>query len=266
MTTEARELRFFDAKGRARTVIRDVSVPLAGTLRVALDERSVGVRSDDLRIAIGRSARRELLGEIMLFGPVGSPVQTFTWSARVRGAVVPAVQVRLAPVRVGDDGASTGADTFAGVLRDLAASGGLLRTGLEALGAEDIDPASLAQLRSVLGGLLDTTAVASADVNEMRALLAAQEQRRLDGDGLVHGLLAVGAGLPAGVRVESGVVYVLDVAGTNDDGGPTLPLRFTLAIVLLAAVGLLGRAVGALTGAGAQVSTTPQVRTTPQEP
>ena len=265
-TAEPRELRFFDAKGRARTVTRDVSVPLAGTLGVTLDERSVGVRSDDLRVVIGRSAQRELLGEVMLFGPAGSSVQTFTWSGEVRDAVVPGVQVRLVPVRVVDDDAVAGAgvgavaeqaDTFAGVLRDLADSGGLLRTGLEALGSEDVDPASLAQLGSVLDGLLDTAVLASADINEMRALLVAQEQRRLDGDGLVHGLL-VGAGLPAGVRVVSGVVYVLDVAGTSDDGGPTLPLRFTLAIVLLAAVGLLGRAVGALTGAGGQARTTPQ--------
>ena len=253
-TTEARELRFFDARGRSRTVTRDVSVPFAGTLRVTLDERISGVRSDDVRMTIDRSAHRELHGDVVLFAPVGSPVQTFTWSADVRDAVVPAVQVRLAPVAVAD----LGADAFAGVLRDLADTGGLLRTGLDALAVEDTAPANLAQLRAGLEELLDMAAVASADVNEMRALLAAQEQRRLDGDGLVHGLLAAGQGLPAGVRADTGVVYVLEVAGTSDAGGPMLPLRFAIAIVLLAAVGLLGRAVGALTGVDVEDHTTSQ--------
>jgi len=260
-TREARELRFFDARGRSRTVVRDVAVPFAGTLRVALDEQASGVHSDDLRISIDRGARRDLQGDVMLFGPVGSPVQTFTWSAQVRDAVVPAVQVRVAPVSVTGIGiGGERADAFAGVLRDLADAGGLLRTGLDGLGVGDVTDGDLTRLRTSLEGLLDTATVASAEVNEARALLAAQDQRRIDGDGLVHGLLANGQGLPAGVRAVTSVVYVLDVAGISDDGGPLLPLRFVSAIVLLAAVGILGRAVGALTGADDEGRTTPQER------
>ncbi len=277
-TTEARELRFFDARGRARTVTRDVSVPFAGTLRVTLDERTSGLRTDDARVVIDRSGRRELHGDVVLFGPAGSPVQTFTWSAEVRDAAVPAVQVRVVPVSLAVVGASAGADAagpavgaaadvptdagqmdgFASVLRDLSDTGGLLRTGLEALDADESAPGGISQLRSVLDTLLDTATVASANVNETRALFAAQEQRRIDGDGAVHGLLTAGAGLPAGVRADTTVMYVLDVAGSNGDGGPMLPLRFGLAIVLLAAVGLLGRAVGALTGTDDEVRTTSQ--------
>jgi hypothetical protein len=263
-TAEARELRFFDAKGRARTVTRDVAVPFAGTLSVSLDERFTVVRSEGVRVVADRIGRQDLHADLVLFGPAGAPVRTITWSADVRDASVPAVQVRVAPIAVGDLASGLDAariDAFASVLRELADAGGLLRTGLSALGVTigpeaDADAgagAVLAQSRAVLDGLLETVTVASVDANEARALLAAQEQRRRDGEGelygLLGGLLGAQGPAPAGVRVDAGVVYVLEVAGIANDGGPGMPLRFGLAIVLLGAVGLLGRAVGTLTGA-----------------
>lgn len=263
-TAEARELRFFDAKGRARAVTRDVAVPFAGMLSVSLDERFTVVRSEGVRVVADRIGRQDLHADLVLFGPAGAPVRTITWSADVRDASVPAVQVRVAPIAVGDLASGLDAariDVFASVLRELADAGGLLRTGLSALGVTigpeaDADAgagAVLAQSRAVLDGLLETVTVASVDANEARALLAAQEQRRRDGEGelygLLGGLLGAQGPAPAGVRVDAGVVYVLEVAGIANDGGPGMPLRFGLAIVLLGAVGLLGRAVGTLTGA-----------------
>jgi hypothetical protein len=258
-TAEARELRFFDAKGRARTVTRDVAVPFAGTLSVSLDERFNVVRSDGVRVVADRIGRQDLHADLVLFGPAGAPIRTIAWSADVRDASVPAVQVRVAPIAVGDLASGVDAarsDAFASVLREIADAGGLLRTGLSALGpADDSGPGSgavpdvvLAQNRAILDGLLETTTAASVGVNETRSLLAVQEQRRQDGDGELYGLLGAAGPVPAGVRVDAGVVYVLEVAGIANDGGPGMPLRFGLAIVLLGAVGLLGRAVGALTG------------------
>jgi hypothetical protein len=257
-TTEPLELRYFDAKGRARTVTRDVAVPLAGTLTVSLDERFDVVRSDGVRIVSDRAGRQDLHVDVVLFGPAGGPVRTITWTADVRDAMVPAVQVRVAPVEVGDPAGAVDAarvDAFAQVLREIGDAGGLLRTGLSALGlrspgtdpGENGAPDPLWTSGAVLDGLLETATVASAEVNEARALRSAQEQRRRSGEGEVYGLLSAGAAVPPGVRVDAGVVYVLEVAGIANDGGPTLPLRFALAIVLLGAVGLLGRAVGALT-------------------
>jgi hypothetical protein len=258
-TAEARELRFFDAKGRARTVTRDVAVPFAGTLSVSLDERFNVVRSDGVRVVADRIGRQDLHADLVLFGPAGAPIRTIAWSADVRDASVPAVQVRVAPIAVGDLASGVDAarsDAFASVLREIADAGGLLRTGLSALGpADDSGPGSgavpdvvLAQNRAILDGLLETTTAASVGVNETRSLLTVQEQRRQDGDGELYGLLGAAGPVPAGVRVDAGVVYVLEVAGIANDGGPGMPLRFGLAIVLLGAVGLLGRAVGALTG------------------
>jgi len=267
-TAELRELRFFDANGRARTVTRAVAVPFAGTIGIALDGRFSGVRTDRGRV-IADHTGQQLVADVVLFGPVGSPAQTLSWTADVRDAVVPAVSVQVFPIGPAElsgrpvEAAPADllrADAVAGLLRDIADSGGLLRTGLSALGVDAAlaapnDAGStatvLAQMRSTLDGLLETTALASADVNEVRALLAAQEQRSLAGDGLPYGLLVTGPGVPAGVDVVSDVVYVLEVAGSRDDGGPAMPLRFGLAVVLLAAVGLLGRAVGLLTGVGA---------------
>jgi hypothetical protein len=260
-TAEARELRFFDAKGRARTVTRDVAVPFAGTLSVSLDERFNVVRSDGVRVVADRVGRQDLRADVVLFGPAGAPVRTITWSADVRDASVPAVHVRVSTVTVGELASGVDAtriDAFASVLRELADAGGLLRTGLSALGlGDDSGPGSgadpdvvLAQNRAILDGLLEATTAASVDVNETRSLLAVQEQRRQDGDGDLYGLLGAAGSAPAGVRVDAGVVYVLEVAGIVNDGGPGMPLRFGLAIVLLGAVGLLGRAVGALTGTG----------------
>jgi len=260
-TAEARELRFFDAKGRARTVTRDVAVPFAGTLSVSLDERFNVVRSNGVRVVADRVGRQDLQADIVLFGPTGSPIRTIAWSADVRDAAVPTVQVRIAPVPAGTLAGGTDAervDGFASVLRQIADAGGLLRTGLSALGAGAGsgsgpgagDGAVITQSSAILDGLLQTTTAASADVNEARALVVAQEQRRRDGEGALYGLLAAGTAVPPGAGVDAGVVYVLEVAGIANDGGPALPLRFGLAIVLLGAVGLLGRAVGALNGTG----------------
>jgi len=267
-TAEARELRYFDTTGRARVVTRDVAVPFAGTLDVTLDGRFSRVRTDRGRVVTDHTGRQQLVGDMVLFGPVGAPVQSLTWTADVRDALVPAVRVGVVPVGPAEasrrDVAAARADVvrtgeLARALRDIADSGGLLRTGLRALGvdagpvAQDTTSSAamvLAQMEVVLTDLLGTTALASADVNEARALIAAQEQRALSGAGNVYGLLTSGPDVPPDVRVGASVVYVLEVVGSRDDGGPGMPLRFGLALVLMAAVGLLGRAVGTLTGVG----------------
>jgi hypothetical protein len=241
-TVEPREIRYSDAGGRTRTVTRDVAVPFAGLLSVALDDRFDLVRADRGRVSLDRGGSPQLWADLALFAPVGAPVQTVTWTAEVRDAIVPAVHVELVPVGVGDlaarDAEAARSDAFLGVLRDLAVAGELLRTRLRTL--EPDSDAGLAEL-------FETLAVAAAGVGETRALLTAHEQRRIDGDGLVHGLLVAGPELPRGTRVDTGAVYVLAVQGLADDGGPSLPLRSGLALGLLGVVGLLGRAVGTLT-------------------
>jgi hypothetical protein len=241
-TVEPREIRYSDAGGRTRTVTRDVAVPFAGLLSVALDDRFDLVRADRGRVSLDRGGSPQLWADLVLFAPVGAPVQTVTWTAEVRDAIVPAVHVELVPVGVGDlaarDAEAARSDAFLGVLRDLAVAGELLRTRLRTL--EPDSDAGLAEL-------FETLAVAAAGVGETRALLTAHEQRRIDGDGLVHGLLVAGPELPRGTRVDTGAVYVLAVQGLADDGGPSLPLRSGLALGLLGVVGLLGRAVGTLT-------------------
>ena len=258
-TAESQELRFFDARGRARTVTRDVAVPFAGVLDVAFDDRFAVVRTVGGDVRTDVTGRQRLSAELVLFAPLGAPVQVITWTAEVQDAVIPGVGIRLAPVGPVGSGAGTARiDDPVAVLRDLVDAGGLVRTGLRALDVEVGAGAPeggtmardlLTQTTAILEGLLDTATLASAEQNEARALVAAQEARRRAGDGLVHPLLREGPPLLPGVRVETGVAYVLEVAGIGDDGVPPLPLRFVLAIVLLVTVGLLGRTVGVLTGA-----------------
>jgi len=263
-TTEKRELRYFDAKGRARVVTRDVAAPLAGSIGLTLDDRFTAVRTDRGRVVVDRAGRQDLHAEVALFAPVGASVQTLTWTADVRDAVVPAVRVRVAAVGAGGmdgpdeagDAVARWADASAGALRGLVDSAGLLRTGLSALdlafaaAPAEVEgaAAALTLMGLVLQEMLAEASGASAEVNELRALVAAQDERSFAGDASPYGMLTAGVDLPPGVRAQAGVTHVLEVAGLDGDAGPVLPLRFILALILLAVVGLLGRAVGALTG------------------
>jgi hypothetical protein len=259
-TAASTDLRHYDGKGRPRSVTREVAVPFIGDLVVTLDDRFRDVRSPGALVGDGH-----VRAEVVLAGPVGAPIRTITWSADVRDAVVPPLTVRLVPlaltdpVRGGIELDLIGRATDA--LRDATDAAGLARTGITALGASSattsgVDDATLlASTAAILDGLLAAGATAGAELDEVRALVQAQDARVRAGDGLVHGLLAstdvrVSGGAAAGLPpvVHTSVVYVLDVAGRADDGGPGIAVRLVLALGLLVAIGLLGRSVDRLTG------------------
>ena len=257
-TVEPRELRHFDGSGRPRTVTRDVAVPFVGDLVVLLDDRFTAVRSDDAAVTAlaprtgGGSAVTELRAGIVLAEPFGGPVRTVTWRADVEDAVVPPVSIRLAAVRMQDMtlGAASDdrAELTARVLRDVADASGLVQTGLRALEAAGADEV-LSRTSAALETALAVAVAAGADINELRALVAAQDRRVDDGDGLVHGLLdAADVSATGAMSVHASAVHVLELAGLDADDAPGALVRLALALLLLVAVGLLGRAIATLTG------------------
>ncbi len=257
-TVEPRELRHFDGSGRPRTVTRDVAVPFVGDLVVLLDDRFTAVRSDEAAVTAlaprtgGGSDVTELRAGIVLAEPFGGPVRTVTWRADVEDAVVPPVSIRLAAVRMQDMtlGAASDdrAELIARVLRDVADASGLVRTGLRALEAAGADEV-LSRTSAALETALAVAVAAGADINELRALVAAQDRRVSDGDGLVHGLLdAADVSATGAVSVHASAVHVLELAGLDADDAPGALVRLALALLLLVAVGLLGRAIATLTG------------------
>ena len=257
-TTEPRELRHFDGSGRPRTVTRDVAVPFAGDLVVLLDDRFTAVRSDDAAVTAlaprtgGGSAVTELRVGIVLAEPFGGPVRTVTWRADIEDAVVPPVSIRLAAVGMQDMtlGAASDdrAELIARVLRDVADASGLVQTGLRALEAAGADEV-LSRTSAALETALAVAVAAGADINELRALVAAQDRRVSDGDGLVYGLLdAADVSATGAVSVHASAVHVLELAGLDADDAPGALVRLALALLLLVAVGLLGRAIATLTG------------------
>jgi hypothetical protein len=226
-----------------------------------LDDRFRAVQSDDARVGDGT-----LSAELVLAAPVGSTVRTVTWSADVDEAVVPPVQVRFAPVILGDT-ARGGADLerlrrSIDALREVSDSGGLVRTGLTAFLSisgttpSPSDDGLAASTLAILDDLLATAAAAGAELDEVRALIDVQDARTREGDGLVHPLLAAAdvraddgpTGMARAPRVDASVTYVLDVAGQGEESVPGTTVRLILALGLLLAVGLLGRAVDRLTG------------------
>lgn len=260
-TAEPRELRHFDGRGRPRTVTREVAVPFVGELIVLLDDRFTAVRSRDAAVtaiaprAGGRSDVTELRGEVVLAEPVGATVRTITFTADVEDAVVPPASVRLTAVPM--DATASGrvdadrAERVARALRDVADASGLVRTGLAALSVTD-EGGVLASTATMLEVALATAVAAGADVNELRALVAAQDRRVDDGDGLVHGLLDAADVSGAGpMVVHTSAVYFLELSGRDADDAPGVLVRLALALLLLVAVGLLGRSVGTLTGTSA---------------
>jgi len=257
-TTEVRDLRHFDGRGRPRVVTRDVAVPFVGELVVLLDDRFTGVRSHDAFVSAvppragGRADVTEVRGDLVLAEPLGAPVRTITWSADVVDAVVPPASVRLTATPLSATAAGRAeidrAERVARALRDVADVSGLVRTGLSALNASGPDGV-LAGTSSALDTALAAAAAAGADVNELRALVAAQDRRVADGDGLVHGLLDAGdvtASSPTVIRTSA--VYVLELSGRDAEDATGVLVRLVLAMLLLVAVGLLGRTIGTLTG------------------
>lgn len=260
-TAAMQGIRSFDGAGRPRTTVREVAVPFVGELVVVLDDRFRAVRSVGARVGDG-----VLHAELVLAGPVGAPVRTITWSADVDEAVVPPLQVRIAPVALGET-ARGGADLerlrrSTDALRAIADAAGLARTGAtafleltEATEASTDDDLAASTL-AILDGLIASAAAAGAELDEVRALIDVQDARLDAGDGLVHPLLVAadvrtgdGARSAASTpHVDASVVYVLDVAGQGEESVPGTAVRLALALGLLLAVGLLGRAVDRLTG------------------
>jgi hypothetical protein len=253
LTSEPREVRAFDGQGRARVELRDVAVPMVGTLAVALDDGFSDVRSDDAMVVAGEGGRgTRVEAALVLHGPSGAPVRTVTWEADVRDGVVPPVSLRLVPIVVADTPSGrdevAAAEALVDRMRAIADGGALLRTALTAIGlALDPDdptgPGLSAQMVAVLDqlgtGAGEAVAVGNADL----ALVAAQDERRRAGDGLPYGVLADGP------DVTGTLVLAIELDGLGSDTGPVLPLRLGLGVLLLGVVGLLGRPVSEALGA-----------------
>jgi hypothetical protein len=256
LTSELREVRSYDGQGRARIELRDVAVPLAGTLTVALDERFTDVRSDDATEVVGDGAGGvRVEAPLVLFGPSGAPVRAVTWEADVRDGIVPAMSVRLVPLVVADTPSGraelAAAEGRASELRAIADVGALLRTALTALGlALDPDdvtgPGLSAQMSTLLDGLGTSAVESVAVLNADLALLAAQDERLQAGDGLPYGVLADGPG------VHGSLVLSIELEGLGTDPGPSLPVLLVLGALLLMVVGLLGRPIGEVVASAAR--------------
>ena len=262
-TAELREVRHFDGAGRPRTVTRDVAVPLIGDLVVTFDDRFRAIRSEDGLVADG-----SLRTELVLAAPAGAPVRTVTWSADVDDAALPPVRIQVTPVALTDtargDVESARLRASTNALRDIADAGGLTRTGVTALlqlsgtSPSPSDDELAVRTLAILDGLLAGAAATGAELDELRALIALQDARARDGDGEIHPLIvlddvdAAGAamnGAGGAPRVEASVLYVLEVAGRGEESVPGTVIRLLFALGLLAAVGLLGRAIGRVTAA-----------------
>lgn len=268
-TAETRTLRTFDGTGRARTTTAEVAVPIVGELVVGLDDRFRGVRSVGGQVSDG-----VVIADLILAGPVGAPVATVSWTADVVDAVIPPAQVRLVPLALGDT-ARGGVDlerlrSSKQDLRELADAAGLVRTSITTFRAlaeasrSSSDDGLAASAAAILDGLLAGAANSGAELDEVRALIAAQDERYRAGDGQVHALLvaadvrrtapASSSAAPAGLSapaVDTSVVYVLDVAGLGAARSPGTTVRLVLAFGLVVAVGLLGRAISRMTAPGA---------------
>lgn len=99
LTAEEREVRYFDGQGRPRTETVEVAVPIGGTFETELDARFVEVTSEDATAIAGDgSGNTAVNGSFTLFPPAGATTQSFSWSAWVSDAVVPAATITLLPV------------------------------------------------------------------------------------------------------------------------------------------------------------------------
>jgi hypothetical protein len=253
LTSELREIRAYDGQGRSRIELRDVAVPMVGTLAVALDDRFRDVRSDDAVVVAGDGeGGARLEAALVLHGPSGAPVRTVTWDADVRDGVVPPVSLRLVPIVVADTPSGraelAAAEDLVDRTRAIADGGALLRTALTAIGlALDPDdvtgPGLTAQMSAVLdqlgAGAVEAVAVTNTDL----ALVAEQDERRRAGDGLPYGVVADGP------DTTGTLVLAIELDGLGSDTGPGLPLRLALGVLLLGVVGLLGRPVSEALGA-----------------
>lgn len=242
LTAEPREVRSYDGQGRERSVVRDVAVPFVGTISVPLDTRFSNIDAPAAAaIVVDAGALTSVEGEWALFEPVGASTQQFIWSADVVDAIVPASMIRLMPLVVG--GTPSGDAQLARLtsstttLREIAQDGALLTAALTAL-RPAVDPSVatgavlVAQMATLIARVGDDAAGGVTDINEQRALLIAQDERRAAGDGLVHPLLD---------GADASAMFVIEVAGRGLDVGPTLPLRLALGALVMGIVALLGR-------------------------
>ncbi len=166
-TGEPTEIDYLDFDGQRITKTVDVVVPLVGELTTTLPAGFSGVDARRARVAGDGEGGSALTFDMVLFGPIGDPVQVLTWSADVVDAELPPAEIAVAPVVLEDSpdqavvlrgydeaGAAGntlagGANQISGGLGKLAAGAGTLLDGLNQLS----DGAN--QLNS---GLADTAA------------------------------------------------------------------------------------------------------------
>jgi hypothetical protein len=244
LTAEPREVRSYDGQGRERSTVRDVAVPFVGTITVPLDARFSNIDAPAASaIVVGAGGLTSVEGEWALFEPVGASTQQFTWSADVVDAVVPATTIRLMPLVVGGtpsgDARLSSLTSSATTLREIAQDGALLTAALTSL-RPAVDPGVatgavlVEQMATLIARVVGDAAGGVTDINEQRALLIAQDERRAAGDGLVHPLLD---------RADASALFIIEVAGRGLDVGPPLLLRLALGALVMGIVVLLGRNV-----------------------
>lgn len=248
LTAETGEVRYFDGAGVARTAEIDLAVPMGGSVVVLLDAtRFADVRAERADVIAGDGAgRTQVQGAWALFAPSGSPVQTFSWTARVTDAVIPPVSMRIVPVIASETPSGRGSvallQQFGGGFASVANGLGISSTAISGLRAF-IDPASagaaqagviLDQLGTLVGSVRDGAAGGAGTINQNLEILRIQDARAAAGEGFLYGMLP---------RADTTMVYAIEVAGLGQDRGPGLPVRLGLGIGLLLLVGVLGSAV-----------------------
>jgi hypothetical protein len=248
LTVEAGEVRYFDGNGVARTAEIDLAVPMGGSVVVLLDaNRFADVRAERADVIAGDGAgRTQVQGAWALFAPSGSPVQTFSWSARVTDAVVPPVSIRIVPVVASLTPSGRGSvgllEQFGGGFTNVANGLGISSTAIAGLRAF-IDPTSagaaqaalvLGQLEGLVASVREGASGGAGAINQNLEILRVQDGRAAAGEGFLYGMLP---------RADTTMVYAIEVAGLGQDRGPALPIRLGVGIGLLLLVGILGSAV-----------------------
>ena len=284
-TAEPTRVTYRDGTGRARTATVDVPVPLVGSFRATLPGRFADVDAPRADVAGDGRGATTVSWSLVMFAPLGDPVQEFSWTARVSDAIAPRGDVTILPVlptrkfSVGayERGAAQAAELTDGAgridasvlaLRDgagellaglaqLADGAARLRTGLggtaapgagRLAGGLDAAAAGGATLRDGLGDLLDGAGQLSAGLGSANG----------GGQAILEGSqdLAAGAGLVStGARqVSDGLVAVgdgLTALSTAVSGLPTNPGFLALKAGVAAMSAGLGSAANPLTILGA---------------
>jgi putative membrane protein len=215
-TAAPTEVSYLDAAGKTVTKTVDVVVPFVGKVDTTLPSGYSQV--DAPTAAVGGDGRggTGLSFNMVLFPPIGTVEQVMTWRARVKDAVVPAVDITVVPASSKRTEVAAATSSFAG---------GAQSAGDLTVGAQTID-ANLLKLQKgagdLLAGLSQLAAGASTLSTGLNGKAAPGAKKLAAGAGTLAagtGTLAAGTGeLSAGAgQLAPGAAALADGAGTLAD-------------------------------------------------